>query len=73
MWTYRKSVYKFNRYYSSPGDGNDSTERRDMEEIEGCDPHPTREYLHQPERLEISRPHYQILNGLFLASPKNHL
>jgi len=41
VWTYRKSVDKFNRYYSLFGNGDDSTERRDMEEIEGWESHST--------------------------------
>ena len=36
-----RNAYEFNRYYSLPCNGNDSTERRDMEEIEGWEPHPT--------------------------------
>ena len=37
----RQNGDKFNRYYSLPGNGNDSIERRDLEEIEVWVPHST--------------------------------
>ena len=37
----KQNADKFNRYYSLPGNGNDSTERRDMEGFEGWEPLPT--------------------------------
>ena len=45
---------KFNRYYSLPVNGNDSTERKDVVENEKCNPHPTRKRCKQRNHLSIN-------------------
>ena len=39
---YGQNLEKFNRYYSLPVNGIDSTERRDVVENEKCNPHQIR-------------------------------
>ena len=45
---------KFNRYYSLPVNGNDSTERRDVIENEKCKLHTTRKRCKQRNHLSIT-------------------
>ena len=54
IWFLRTKSEKFNRYYSLPGNGNDSTERRDVVENGKWKPHLTRKSCKQYKHLSVT-------------------